>query len=257
MLPAACFAETDGTFTNTERRVQRVRKAVDAARARPRRLGDRRANSPARMGYPMDYAGAEAIMDEIAAVTPSYCGITYARLEKRGHPLALPGTGPPGHALPAHGQFTCGLGRFSAVEYRPPAEKADAEYPLMLTTGRVLYHYHTGTMTMLPGAQRLGAGVLRGDRAPRTRAPRASRTARGARRLAPRRDHGPGRRLGDDRARHGLPAVPLRRAAGEPADLGRPLDPVAKIPEFKVCAVRVGKVATELETMTAAGEERA
>ena len=147
VLPAACFAEKDGTFTNTERRVQRAQGGRAAGRG-PRRLGDRRATSPARLGHPMAYAGAEAIMDEIARRHPVLRRHHLRAAGARGAPLALPGTDHPGTPFLHMDKFTRGLGVFSAVDYRPPAEPPDDEYPLTLTTGRVLYQYHTGTMTM-------------------------------------------------------------------------------------------------------------
>jgi formate dehydrogenase alpha subunit len=147
VLPAACFAEVDGTFTNTERKVQRIRKAVEPpGRARPD--WEIVADLATRLGHPAGYGGAEAIMAEIATVTPSYCGISYPRLEREEIHWPCTGTDHPGTPCLHMDTFTCGLGNFSPVEYRPPAEPTDAEYPLLLTTGRVLYQYHTGTMTM-------------------------------------------------------------------------------------------------------------
>ncbi len=146
VLPAASFAEKDGTFANTERRVQRVRKAVESpGLALPDwQIFARVANA---MGYPFNYSGPEAIMAEIAALTPQYGGITYPRLEGDGLQWPCPSHDHPGTRF-LHGEkFTRGLGKFHAVSHIPPAEVPDTEYPLMLSTGRRLMHYHTGTMT--------------------------------------------------------------------------------------------------------------
>jgi len=145
VLPAASFAEKDGTFTNTERRVQRVRKAVEPP-------GQSRTDLEiilaitSRMGHPMDYAGPESVMQEIAALTRIYHGVTYERLQGRGLQWPVPSLDHPGTKfLHENGQFTCGLGWFTPVDYHPPAEGPDQEYPLVLTTGRRLYHYNVST----------------------------------------------------------------------------------------------------------------
>ena len=154
VLPAACFAEKDGTFTNTERRVQRVRKAVEPP-------GEAthdweiicRPLDPD--GIPHEYdSAAGASWTEIRQVTPSYAGITYERLGKPGHPVALPDTDHPGTKYLHKDRFTRGLGLFAPIEFSPARELPDKDYPLILTTGRVLYQYHTGTMTRLSGLQR-------------------------------------------------------------------------------------------------------
>ncbi|MCX7912015.1 MAG: formate dehydrogenase subunit alpha [Dehalococcoidales bacterium] len=147
VLPAAAFAEKDGTYTNTERRVQRCRRAVEPpGEARP----DWQIVSElaTRMGYPFPYRSTRDINAEVASLTPIYGGITFDRLE-HGYGLQWPcrDASDPGTPIPHVGRFTCGLGRFQAVEYRPPAESPSAEYPLTLTTGRILEHYHTGSMS--------------------------------------------------------------------------------------------------------------
>jgi formate dehydrogenase alpha subunit len=146
VLPAACFAEKDGTVTNTERRVQRVRKAVDPpSEAKPdwwitcqiaRKMGV--------SGF--EFENAEQIMKEIAELTPSYGGINYQRLEKGSLQWPCPTEEHPGAAILHTQIFTRGKGYFVPLKYRPPAEKTNSEYPLMLMTGRRLYHYHA-TMT--------------------------------------------------------------------------------------------------------------
>ncbi|MBP1720579.1 MAG: formate dehydrogenase, selenocysteine-containing, partial [Deltaproteobacteria bacterium] len=142
VLPGAGFAEKDGTFTNTERRVQRVRKAIDPvgnARADWRIIRD----LSNRLGYPMNYASPKEIMDEIAALTPSYGGIRYDRLEGLGLQWPCPTLDHPGTPILHKDKFTRGKGKFHITPYAPAPELPDNEYPFLLTTGRVLYHYHT------------------------------------------------------------------------------------------------------------------
>lgn len=145
VLPGASFAEKDGTFSNTERRVQRVRKAIEplAGKADWEVI----AEILTRMGYPHNYCSASDIFDEIAGVTPQYAGMSYSRLEKGGLQWPCPTPDHPGTRFLHEGKFSRGLGRFTPVEFEPPAELPDAEYPFVLNTGRRLYHYHTGTMT--------------------------------------------------------------------------------------------------------------
>ena len=146
VLPGVSFAEKDGTFSNTERRVQRVRKAIS-------NVGDARqdweilCDLSTRLGYPMSYNTPEEIFEEIRTLTPSYAGISYARLEGEGLPWPCPTEDHPGTPILHKEKFNRGLGLFHAIEYIEPAELPDDEYPIILTTGRSLYHYHTGTMT--------------------------------------------------------------------------------------------------------------
>ncbi len=146
ILPATCFAEKDGTFSNTERRVQRVRKAVEPpGEARPdwQVICD----VSTAMGYPMKYAGASEIFDEIAALTPSYGGMSYERIDKVGLQWPCPTRDHPGTRFLHQGRFTRGKGLLQAIQHRPPAEVPDAAYPFILSTGRTLYHYNIGNMT--------------------------------------------------------------------------------------------------------------
>jgi formate dehydrogenase alpha subunit len=145
VLPAASFAEKEGTFTNTERRVQRVRQAI-APIGQSRPDWQIICELSARMGYPMQYTGPQEIMAEVASLTPAYAGITYERIEERGLQWPVPDASHPGTKfLHADGKFTCGLGYFTPVEYQPPAEVPDKDFPFLLTTGRVLYHYNVST----------------------------------------------------------------------------------------------------------------
>lgn len=145
VLPGASFAEKDGTFSNTERRVQRVRKAIEpqAGKADWEVLAD----IMTRMGYPQDYKCAEDVFVEITRVTPQYGGMTYARLEDKGLQWPCPSADHTGTKYLHEGKFSRGLGKFTGVDFEPPAELPDAEYPFVLNTGRRLTHYHTGTMT--------------------------------------------------------------------------------------------------------------
>ncbi|MCL5261164.1 MAG: formate dehydrogenase subunit alpha [Gammaproteobacteria bacterium] len=147
VLPGVTYAEKDGTFTNTERRVQRIRKAVTPignAKADWEILGE----VAKRFGYQnMQYQNPGEILAEIAAVTPSYAGINFMRLDQGGLQWPCPAADHPGTPILHIGKFTRGLGKFIPAQYLPPAELPDAEYPLLLSTGRCYFHYHTGTMT--------------------------------------------------------------------------------------------------------------
>ena len=140
-LPAACYAEKNGTFTNTERRIQRVRKAVQPP---GECLDDWQiiCKLSQRMGYDMSYDTPQEIFEEIRELTPSYRGITYERIEKDGLQWPFPTTEHPGTKYLHAGKFPCGKGRMIGVEYEPPAELTNDEYPILLTTGRMLYHYN-------------------------------------------------------------------------------------------------------------------
>lgn len=149
VLPAACFAEKNGTFSNTERRVQRVRKAVNpphGAREDVQIICD----IAAKMGVTLasdNGENAEDVFDEMVSVTPSYAGITYQRIEETGIQWPCPGAESDGTDILHVGNFVRGKGKFHPVSFVAPAEVVDETYPLILTTGRVLYQYHTGTMT--------------------------------------------------------------------------------------------------------------
>jgi formate dehydrogenase alpha subunit len=146
VLPSASFAEKDGTFSNTERRVQRIRKIVNPpGEAKPD--WEIIAGISTKIGYPMNYSSAKEIFEEIAKVTPSYAGISYDRIEKEGIQWPCPTAEHQGTKFLHKDRFSRGLGLFHAIEYIPPAELPDEEYPFILSTGRVLYQYHTGTMT--------------------------------------------------------------------------------------------------------------
>ncbi len=148
ILPAAAWCEDDGTFTNSERRVNRVRKvSAPPGIARPnwwifKELAKR-------MGREWSSGSAQEIWDnEISVLTPSLAGIKYRRIEKDGLQWPCTHEDHPGTCfLHQDGYFTCGLGRFNPVDWTPPAEVPDNDYPFVLSTGRRLYHYHTRTQT--------------------------------------------------------------------------------------------------------------
>ena len=147
VLPAACFAEKTGTYSNTERRVQIAHKAVDPpglARADWEIIQE----ISTRAGYPMHYADPSEIMPEINRVTPSYAGITHSRLDKIfGLQWPCPNEEHPGTTYLHKNKFTKGLGTFLPCDFKPLAEVPDSEFDFILTTGRVYFQYHTGTMT--------------------------------------------------------------------------------------------------------------
>lgn len=147
ILPAAAWCENDGTFTNSERRVSRVRTAGPAP-------GDAKPNwwifreLARRFGQNWDSASAREIWDnEVSKFGPSLAGIKYARLENDGLQWPCPNEDHPGTPTLHKDRFTQGLGKLIAIDWTPPAEVPDAEYPLVLSTGRRLYQYHTRTMT--------------------------------------------------------------------------------------------------------------
>ena len=243
VLPGTTFAEKDGTFTNTERRVQRVRQAVS-----PR--GDSRPDwqiiceLARRMGYEMAYQDPSAIMDEISSLTPSYGGIDYGRIEEEGLCWPCPTKTHPGTPVLHAERFTRGLGKFTPVEAIGPAELPDDEYPLILTTGRNLYHFHTGSMTrrsegldwrlpdgyveINPGTAR-DMGIKHGDMV----------------KVASRRGEIEIRACVTPMVPEGIIFIPFHFAESAANVLTNPvLDPVAKIPEFKACAARIEKVAS-------------
>ena len=146
VLPSTAYAEKDGTFTNTERRVQRVRKAADG----PNNVmidWEMLAAIAKRLGYKgFDYKNSEEIFEEIRQAIPSYAGITYERIEKEdGLQWGCPTLDSPGAKYLHTGEFTRGKGLMLPIEYLPPAELVDDEYPILLNTGRMLYHYNVST----------------------------------------------------------------------------------------------------------------
>lgn len=242
VLPAASFAEKDGTFSNSERRVQMVRKAIEPP-------GEARVDwqilqeIALRMGYPMEYGSVEDVFAEIGRVTPSYAGMSYGRLQGDGLCWPCPTADHPGTVYLHKDKFSRGLGLFHAIDYRPPAEEPDGEFPYWFTTGRAFMHYHTGTMTRrsphlegempecfleLHPDDALNLEVLDGD----------------VIRVSSRRGSILSRVQVTERIGKGVVFMPFHFAENAANVLtNTALDPIAKIPEYKVCAVRVEKAA--------------
>jgi formate dehydrogenase alpha subunit len=251
LLPGASFAEKNGTFTNTERRIQMVHKAVNSpGDAQPdwwiiSRLaekilaqGERRVKEAEYSSW--DYGDAEQIMEEIAALTPIYAGVSYQRLWE-GQSLQWPvkDTAHPGTPILHVGQFSRGKGQFNPIEHIPPAELPDKDYPMILSTGRVLYHWHGGQMTrrskglleIYPqalievndlDAEKLG---LNGNKRVRVSSRRGTIEAEA---------------MITDRVPPGMVYANFHFPEASANELTiAALDPVAKIPEYKVCAVKV------------------
>ncbi len=238
VLPSASFAEKEGTFTNTERRVQRVRKAVGSP---GEALPDWEiiARIATRMGYPMAYGNAREIWEEIRKVTPSYAGISYKRIEREGLQWPCPNTEHPGTRFLHKERFTRGRGLFSAIEYLPPAELPDEAYPMILSTGRVLYHYHTGTMTRVSKglSERYSESLVEINPEDASRLGiDDGRTVR----LTSRRGSVRAKAKVTGRSPVGTVFMNFHFREAAVNLLTNPaLDPIGKIPEYKVCAVRV------------------
>ncbi|MBN1958681.1 MAG: formate dehydrogenase subunit alpha [Desulfuromonadales bacterium] len=239
VLPAACYAERDGTYTSTERRIQRGRKAVappGAARADWQILGD----LLRRCGVPADYSSPAEIMEEIARLTPSYGGATYARLEQ-GESLQWPCPEPehPGTAILHRDQCTRGKGRFSPTRYRPPQELPDEHYPFLLNTGRTAVHWHTGSMTRRSHLLEREEPQAYTEIHPQD-AQKLNISERQMLRISSRRGTIEVSARLTERVPPGQIFIPFHYAEGAANVLtNNALDPESGIPEFKVCAVRV------------------
>ena len=259
LLPGVSFAEKTGTFTNTERRIQMVRKAIEPvgdsredwwiiSQIAKRILsgGNRKVEGGAHSGW--DYTDTAEIMKEISALAPSYAGVSFDRLEN-GERLQWPvkSADHPGTPVLHIGQFTRGKGKFMPIDHVPPTELPDDEYPMLLNTGRVLYHWHGGEMTRRAkglmeiygeslveinpeDAHKLG---INGNRKVKVTSRRGSLEAQA---------------WVTDRVPPGMvfanfhfpeaPANELTIAA---------LDPVSKIPAYKICAVKVELVSSKAD----------
>jgi formate dehydrogenase alpha subunit len=254
LLPGVSFAEKDGTFTNTERRIQRVRKAIEApgearddwwiiSQLATRTLagGERRVQGGTHAGW--NYQHPSEILAEIAALTPSYAGVTYPRLE-RGERLQwpVPNGEHPGTPILHVGKFARGLGRFMPIEHLPPAELPDSQYPFILSTGRVLYHWHGGELT------RRARGLLAVYKEPLIEvnpedAERLRLNGNRRVRVTSRRGSIEAEAWVTDRVPPGMVFANFHFPEAGANELTiAALDPVAKIPEYKVCAVKVEAV---------------
>ncbi|WP_102377537.1 formate dehydrogenase subunit alpha [Raoultibacter timonensis] len=248
ILPGRSYAEKEGTFTNTERRVQRVRKAVDIG-------GDTLLDTDIfteimnRMGYPQPHLSAAQIMDEIASLTPSYGGISHARLDGtevagQGLQWPCPNRDHPGTAILHVGSFSRGIGAYSTAEYREATEQPDGDYPFILMTGRILYQYNACAMTgraegineVAPSSfiemnerDASALGIADGDRV----------------KVASRRGEVETTARVSDKTSPGETWMPFHFQDGNSNWLTiAALDTIAKTPEYKVCAVRVERAKT-------------
>jgi len=271
LLPGVSFAEKTGTFTNTERRVQMVNKAIEPlGDARPdwwitaeiaKRIifplsssgeseqteeSDALSLSKGRkidMGAPWakwEYSDTSAIMSEINALTPSYGGITHERLLK-GERLQwpCPAADHPGTAILHTKQFTRGKGKFMPIDHVPPAEKPDDDYPMVMSTGRVLYHWHGGTMTRRAKGLMEVYGEALVELNP-TDAERLGVNGNKTLRITSRRGSIVAQAWVTDRVPPGMVYANFHFPEASANELTlAALDPVSKIPEYKVTAVKV------------------
>lgn len=237
ILPAASFAEKNGTFTSTERRVQRVRKVIEPP-GEARADWEIIAEVSSRLGYPMSYRSSAEVMNEIAELTPIYGGMSYDRLNDGGLQWPCWNREHPGTATLHEGTFTRGRGKFHVVQDSPPDELPSSAYPLLLTTGRILEHWHTGSMShrsqvlesLVPGslveispvdADQLG--IVEGDSVSLT-------SRRGKIRTTVKTT---------DRVKPGQAFMPFHWRDAPANVLTNPaVDPLAKIPEYKICSIK-------------------
>ena len=243
VLPAASYAERDGTYTNTERRVQLTRPVVSPP-GQARRDWEILCDVATALGYPMSYSSTRAVDAEMRSLTPSYAGVSHARLAA-GEQLhwPCPSEDHPGTPILHTQTFTRGLGQFHPVEYQPAAEETDASFPVVLTTGRMLEHYHTGTMTRRSkGLHGLVPGPfveVNGDDAKKIRVKDGDSVRVTSRRgsiVLPAKVGG--------RVDPGVLFIPFHFwEAAANVLTNSAYDPTARIPEFKVCAVKLERVA--------------
>jgi predicted molibdopterin-dependent oxidoreductase YjgC len=246
VLPAASFAEKAGTFTNTERRVQLIRPALESP-------GESRADWKIildvanRLGADWHYDGPAAIFDEMATVTPQYAGISHERLEAGGLQWPCPTVEHPGTPVLHVGKFTRGRGLFAPLEFKEPAELPDDEYPFLLSTGRILFHWHGGTMSRRsPGLDAIApeaeAEIHPAD------ALRLSIADGDLLRVFSRRGCVVAAAHVTPRSAPGMVFMTFHFAEAAVNLLTiDAVDPTAKIPEYKVCAVNIQKIAPLFE----------
>ncbi|MGM0538943.1 MAG: formate dehydrogenase subunit alpha [Thermodesulfobacteriota bacterium] len=240
VLPACSFAEKEGTFTNTERRVQLVRKALQPL-GHSRQDSDIIIDLARHMGWEWDYQNSADIMQEIAAVSPQYAGINHDRIQDQGLHWPCCSVEDPGTPILHCQDFTCGLGQIQPQDYTPPGEVPDTEYPLWLTTGRILYHYHTGTMTRKSKGLNDLARECLVEIAPED-AQKLQLQAGEMVRVTSRRGSIQAKLDISKTAVPGTVFIPFHYAEAAANVLTNPqTDPIAGIPEFKACAVYLSK----------------
>lgn len=243
ILPAASFAEKNGTFTNTERRVQRVRRTINpVGGSKPDwQITCELAKRMGKSGF--DFENPSQIMEEIADLTPSYGGISFDRLEDRGLQWPCPNTDSEGTVF-LHSEFfatVTGKGKFMPLKYKPSFELPDEEYPLILTTERSLYHFHTGTMTRKGGLEVLRSRELV-EINPKDAGALGLESGKDVK-VVSRRGEVTAQLLVTDTSPEGVISMTFHFAESPTNVLtSDAIDPVAKIPETKVCAVRIEKL---------------
>ena len=240
VLPAAAAPEKDGTFTNTERRCALLRPAVPPpGEALPD--WDILCRLARAMGRDWSYAGTAEIFAEMATLTPSYAGMSHARLGLSGLQWPCPTPDHPGTPVLHRETFARGRARFFPVGHAPAAEVPDQDYPLVLTTGRMYAQYHTATMSGRSAHLNAEAPAAYAEMHPRDAGERGLADGDLAR-LATRRGSVTARVRVTPRVSPGLVFMPFHFPDGPANRLTNPaLDPVCRIPEFKACAVRVEK----------------
>lgn len=242
VLAGASWAEKDGTFTNTDRRVQLIRKAINP-------VGDARPDwqiicdiAKKMGGKGFDFSSPREVFNEMASLTPSYKGISYERLAKGGLQWPCPTPESAGTKVLHAEKFTRGLGLFCPIDFREPAELPDENYPLTLTTGRSIFHYHTGTMTRnCPSLEKeLSEGYLEINPADAEKMGIADNAVV---KVASKRGQIEVKARITERVGKGVVFMPFHFAESAANVLtSTALDPVAKIPELKVCTVKVEKI---------------
>jgi formate dehydrogenase alpha subunit len=250
LLPGVSFVEKEGTFTNTERRVQKLNKVIEPlGEAKPdweimmrlaNRLLPRKNPSPDAQYAGWNYKDSEDIMKEINALTPSYAGITYDRLKDgEGIQWPCPSVDHPGTPILHINKFARGVGKFSPIDHIPPAELPDDDYPWVMSTGRVLYHWHGGQMTRRSEGlmQVYGSALIEvnpGD------ASNLGLNGKKWVRVSSRRGSIRAEALITDRVPPGMIYANFHFPEASANELTQAvLDPIAKIPEYKVTAVKV------------------
>lgn len=239
ILPAACSYEKEGTFTNTERKVQRVRKALN----QPGEARDDLSiimEISMRLGYAMEYVDPQDILKEFGALWPAMTGITYERLDKSGG-LQWPCLAQDHHGTPYlyKDGFTRGKVPFVPVSYQPPAEITDEEYPFILTTGRNLFQYHAGSMTRRVEPIETHAGEPYVEINP-VDAERLGIKSGDIIKVRSRRGEISIKARITKRVNTGAVFIPMHyREAAANVITNDALDPCVKIPELKVCAVNI------------------
>jgi formate dehydrogenase alpha subunit len=251
LLPATSWAEKEGTFTNTDRRVQLVRQAIEPrGQSRPdwKILCDLAKRLEARLGRPesafWDYACPSEILEEMGRLVPDYAGVKYGRLAEEGLQTPVYDDQHPGTPVLFTERFTRGRAKFHPLDFRPAAETPDKEFPFILTTGRVLEHWHGGSMTRNSKLDDLYPEALM-ELHPDD-AKRLDLSDKQPVRVRSRRGEVVLRITVTTRTTPGVVFIPFHfREAAANLLTNDVLDPLAKIPEYKACAVRISPARPE------------